>query len=104
MNTGTASPSPGTPIRLPASPQPWVLGNQQAQAQQWEEDKARLLSLSRQAGDTMTHLSEATLDSIVSTVGTLKVKLAEHRAQREQQQKQLDEELESQKRNSPYPV
>jgi hypothetical protein len=65
-----------------------AFGNQQAQAQQWEEDKARVLALSKQAGDTvgsfkrpvlpltsfsqMADLSEATLDSIVSTVEVLK--------------------------------
>jgi hypothetical protein len=60
-----------------------------------------MLAWSRQAGDSMTDLSEATLDSILCTVETLKAKLAEHRAQRERQQKQLDEEFEALKKDPP---
>ncbi|KAJ7583290.1 hypothetical protein C8J56DRAFT_1055052 [Mycena floridula] len=52
---------------------------------QWERDKARLLELVKYAQDTAADLSESTLDSILTTVESLKAKLAEHRAQREKQ-------------------
>jgi len=68
-----------------------VFDYQQAHSQQWEEDKARMLASSRQIGDTIADWSEAALDSIISTVETLNDKLAERRAQREQQQKRLGE-------------
>jgi len=101
--TTSTAPSPEN-HNQPTSPQPWVFGNQKAQMQKWEEDKARMLELSRQAGDTMTDLSEATLDSVLSAVETLKLKLAEYRTQRQQQQqqpRQPAEEFEAGKKNPP---
>jgi len=47
----------------------------------------------------MTKISEATLDSVMTTMEALKLKLAEHRAQREEAQRQLEEQLEEQKKN-----
>ncbi|KAH9888818.1 hypothetical protein C8Q73DRAFT_708348 [Cubamyces lactineus] len=43
----------------------------------------------QQATDTITELSEATLNNLLVTVESLKAKLAEHRAQREQQEREL---------------
>ncbi|KAI0820827.1 hypothetical protein BC628DRAFT_827622 [Trametes gibbosa] len=43
----------------------------------------------QQATDTITDLSEATLNNLLVTVESLKAKLAEHRAQREQQEREL---------------
>ncbi|KAH7914848.1 hypothetical protein BJ138DRAFT_1143092 [Hygrophoropsis aurantiaca] len=66
--------------------------------QDWDENKERMKQLQKRAEDVMADMSESTLDSIVSTVETLKGKIAEHRAEREQQQKRLEEELERQKK------
>ncbi|KAL7280783.1 hypothetical protein ACG7TL_005727 [Trametes sanguinea] len=43
----------------------------------------------QQATDTITELSEATLNNLLVTIESLKSKLAEHRAQREQQEREL---------------
>ncbi|PCH44226.1 hypothetical protein WOLCODRAFT_138840 [Wolfiporia cocos MD-104 SS10] len=51
----------------------------------WEEDHLRVHALGKQAGNTISELSEATLDSVLSTVQSLKAKLAETRAQHERQ-------------------
>jgi len=52
---------------------------------EWEEEKDRMWAMGRQAGDTMSELSEAALDNILSAVETLKSKLTEHRAERDRQ-------------------
>ncbi|KAI8996552.1 hypothetical protein BD414DRAFT_478373 [Trametes punicea] len=43
----------------------------------------------QQATETITELSEATLNQLLVTIESLKSKLAEHRAQREQQEREL---------------
>ncbi|EIW58661.1 uncharacterized protein TRAVEDRAFT_47803 [Trametes versicolor FP-101664 SS1] len=43
----------------------------------------------QQATDTITELSEATLNNLLVTVESLKAKLAEHRMQREQQEREI---------------
>jgi len=63
------------------------LWRQQMPPYQWEEEKARIRELSRNAADSMAELSEVTLDALQSTVGALKAKLAEHRQQREQERR-----------------
>ncbi|KII87443.1 hypothetical protein PLICRDRAFT_255542 [Plicaturopsis crispa FD-325 SS-3] len=80
----------------PAAPIPgqwqWQGGWSAPGQQRWEEDKERMKILGNQAADAMTEISEATLDSVLSTVESLKAKLAEHRKQRDALQKQLEEE------------
>jgi len=66
---------------------------------QWEEEKIKLQAIGKQAEDVMAKLSEATLDSVMSTMEALKAKLAEHRAQREEAQRQLEKQLEEQRKN-----
>ncbi|KAF8963417.1 hypothetical protein BDZ97DRAFT_1758673 [Flammula alnicola] len=68
---------------------------------QWEQEKEHLAKISRQATDAMADLTESTLESVLSTAEALKAKLAEHRAQREKQQKLIEEQLEEQRRNPP---
>ncbi|KAH9479569.1 hypothetical protein JR316_0008164 [Psilocybe cubensis] len=68
---------------------------------QWELEKEHLAKISRQATDAMAELTEATLESVLATAESLKAKLAEHRAQREKQQKQIEEEMERQRRDPP---
>ncbi|RDB20886.1 hypothetical protein Hypma_012062 [Hypsizygus marmoreus] len=68
--------------------------------QAWNEEKERVLALSQKAGDKMTELSEATLDTVLQTVEVLKAKLAEHRAERE---KRAAEE-EERRKNPPHLV
>ncbi|KAL0951906.1 hypothetical protein HGRIS_008561 [Hohenbuehelia grisea] len=68
---------------------PWMLGYQH-QDQRWEQEKEKMRDLGQQAGDMMTELSEATLDSVISTVEIFKAKLLENRARREEQQKQIE--------------
>jgi len=92
----------------PTPPQPprwaWANASQSSDGtfgwnqKEWEEDKERLRELQRRAQDTMVEMSESTLDSILSTVESMKGKLAEHRALREQQQKQYEDELERAKK------
>ncbi|KNZ74563.1 hypothetical protein J132_06517 [Termitomyces sp. J132] len=52
------------------------------------DDKRRLAELGTSAGDKLVELSEATLDTVLTTVEVLKAKLAEHRAEREKQQEE----------------
>ncbi|KAF9072297.1 hypothetical protein BDP27DRAFT_1320694 [Rhodocollybia butyracea] len=75
---------------------PWGFESKSEQQKtEWEDERQRLLA---KAQDTMSELSESTLDSLSSTVEALKAKLTEHRLKREQQQKIIDKELEDQKK------
>jgi len=49
----------------------------------------------------MADLTESTLESVLSTAESLKAKLAEHRAQRELQQKSIEQLLDEQRKNPP---
>ncbi|KAF8199002.1 hypothetical protein BJ912DRAFT_1139838 [Pholiota molesta] len=49
----------------------------------------------------MVELTEATLESVLTTAEALKAKLAEHRAEREKQQKLLEEQVAAQRRDPP---
>jgi hypothetical protein len=49
----------------------------------------------------MTDLSEATLETVLTTAEALKAKIAEIRAERQRQQKLLDERLEAERKNPP---
>jgi len=62
---------------------------QTAVPHQWEEERVRMRVLSRQVADSMTELSDATLDALMSTAGSLKAKLAEYREQREHEQRRV---------------
>ncbi|KAF9257925.1 hypothetical protein L218DRAFT_1080691 [Marasmius fiardii PR-910] len=50
---------------------------------QWEADRARFMEVSRQVGDTVTDMSEASLDMLLTTVQAMKERLAQHRMERE---------------------
>ncbi|KDR80503.1 hypothetical protein GALMADRAFT_240790 [Galerina marginata CBS 339.88] len=71
------------------------------ESRQWEQEKEHLANISRQATDAMADLTEATLETVLSTAESLKAKLAEHRAQREKQQKVIDQRLEEERRSPP---
>ncbi|KAF9466054.1 hypothetical protein BDZ94DRAFT_1251991 [Collybia nuda] len=97
-----ASPNPDapwTPRDIPRTinsiPPAESWSDQQSQTKAQIEEKDRMAALGNQAGDKMVELSEATLDTVLTTVEMLKAKLAEHRAERE---KQLEEDR---KRNPP---
>lgn len=100
----TAFPSPFDSGMQPIAPQPprwaWANASQSSDGtfgwnqKEWEEDKERLRDFQRRAQDTMVEMSESTLDSILSTVESMKKKLAEHRTLREQHQRQYEEEFE----------
>ncbi|KAJ7077866.1 hypothetical protein B0H15DRAFT_557288 [Mycena belliarum] len=81
-----------------APPLPWGYPETHREYQ-WEEEKRKLQAIGKQAEDVMARVSEATLDSVMTSMEALKVKLAEHRAQREAAQRQLEEQLEEQRRN-----
>jgi len=83
---------------IPPTPLPWGYPESHRD-RQWEEEKLKLQAIGQQAEDVMAKLSEATLDSVMSTMEALKLKLAEHRAQREAAQRQLEQELEEQRKN-----
>jgi len=53
--------------------------------QQWEGDKARLMDMhmGQQVNAAMSEASEATLDSVLNIMTSLKARLAQHRAERE---------------------
>ncbi|KAJ3483112.1 hypothetical protein NLI96_g6539 [Meripilus lineatus] len=59
-------------------------------ADRWDEDRKRMNDFGRQAQETFTELSEATLDSLLTTIEMLKAKLAEQKAQREKEDRELE--------------
>lgn len=82
----------------PSAPNPWSVtvrdiprtinniphwGSEQQQS--WQQEKEHLADISRRVTDAMTDLTEATLESVLSAAEGLRAKLAEHRANREQQ-------------------
>ena len=77
-------PAP-TGVQSPPIRERWGAKSQR----EWDEDKARFTAMTQQATDAMTEISEATLDNILSTVEHLKAKLAQQRAIRELQRKEL---------------
>jgi len=89
---------PTTINNIPPASLPWGYPESHRD-RQWEEEKQKMQAIGRQAEDVMAKLSEATLDSVMSSMEALKVKLAEHRAQREAAQRQLEKELEEQRKN-----
>ncbi|KAL0580475.1 hypothetical protein V5O48_001545 [Marasmius crinis-equi] len=76
----------------------WGFRNFEQQKLQWEQDRDRLMT---KAQETMSDMSEATLDSLSGTIETLRAKLAEHRVQRDKQQKELEQELQEKNKNPP---
>ncbi|KAJ7816927.1 hypothetical protein B0H14DRAFT_2843682 [Mycena olivaceomarginata] len=76
-----ANPSEKTPFN---SSDP---GNYQAPYNGWDHERARVREFSRTAEDTVTQLSEATLDTILQATEALKEKMAEHRAMREEERR-----------------
>ncbi|KAJ6591696.1 hypothetical protein DFH09DRAFT_1273564 [Mycena vulgaris] len=91
---------PAAVNNIPPSQLPWGYPESHRD-RQWEEEKLKLQAIGQQAEDVMAKLSEATLDSVMSTMEALKLKLAEHRAQREAAQRELEKQLEAQ-RNNPH--
>jgi len=67
----------------------------------WDPDREHLEKVSKQAFDTMADLTESTLESVLSTAESLKTKLAEHRTQREKQQKAMEQQVSEQPKNPP---
>ncbi|KAJ4000888.1 hypothetical protein F5050DRAFT_1727498 [Lentinula boryana] len=104
-STESLSASTPTPVVAPphsaasavqAQAVPWGFESRfEQQKKEWEQEREKLLA---KAQDTMTELSESTLDSLSSTVEALKAKLADHRVKREEQQKLIEKELEEQKK------
>ncbi|KAJ7367179.1 hypothetical protein DFH08DRAFT_836739 [Mycena albidolilacea] len=88
-----------------AQPEPVPAGNYQPSTywnntpynHDWEQERARVRQFSRTAEDTVTELSEATLNTILQATEALKAKMAEHRALREEERR-LEE---AQRRSSP---
>jgi len=91
---------PSTINNLPPASLPWGYPESHKD-RQWEEEKQKMQAIGRQAEEVMAKLSEEALDSIMSSMEALRVKLAEHRALREAAQRQLEKELEEQ-RNRPH--
>ncbi|KAJ6581378.1 hypothetical protein B0H19DRAFT_1114925 [Mycena capillaripes] len=89
---------PNTINNIPPASLPWGYPESHRD-RQWEEEKQKIQAIGRQAEDAMAKLSEATLDSIMGSMEALKTKLAEHRAQREAAQRQIEKELEEQRKN-----
>ncbi|CAK5273954.1 unnamed protein product [Mycena citricolor] len=85
---------------MPPASLPWGYPESHRE-RQWEEEKKKLQSITRQAEDVMTKISEATVDTMLTAMEALKVKLAEHRLQREEAQRELEKKLEEQ-RNVPH--
>ncbi|EPS94568.1 hypothetical protein FOMPIDRAFT_1091077, partial [Fomitopsis schrenkii] len=79
--------APAVPAQ-PSSPTPHVLPPPMP-TDRWDEERLRVQNLGKQATETISELSEATLDSVLATVQSLKVKLAEARKEREQHLQQM---------------
>ncbi|KAF8998111.1 hypothetical protein BDQ17DRAFT_1328974 [Cyathus striatus] len=79
---------------------PWARGNNWSS--RWEgptdEEKEKFAAFSSQAADSMTEITEATLDSVLNTAQALKQKLVEYRVQREKEQQR---EMEERRDNPP---
>jgi len=84
--------------RVPPASMPWGYPESHRD-RQWEEEKIKLQAIGRQAEEVMAKLSEDTLTSVMSTMESLKTKLAEHRAQREEAQRQSEKQFEEQRKN-----
>ncbi|KAF8159682.1 hypothetical protein B0H34DRAFT_858436 [Crassisporium funariophilum] len=110
------SPLPIPPIDDPITPSgaPWPdvrsipntisnipSGWDRRQLWQWEQEKEHMATISQQATDAMADLTESTLESVLNTAEALKAKLAEHRAEREKQQKMIEKRLEEERKNPP---
>ncbi|KAJ2915448.1 hypothetical protein MD484_g4941, partial [Candolleomyces efflorescens] len=67
----------------------------------WEASDERFDEMTKQASEAMTELTEVTLDTVLTMAQALKVKLAEYRAEKERQQKDLDEKREDARRSPP---
>ncbi|OBZ73557.1 hypothetical protein A0H81_06026 [Grifola frondosa] len=84
----TNPPPPPPPPHVPPTPMP---------TDRWEEERQLMQSLGKQATETISEFSEATLEKLLSTAENLKSKLAEQRALREQHEQQMktlrDEQL-----------
>ncbi|TFK51749.1 hypothetical protein OE88DRAFT_1464912 [Heliocybe sulcata] len=72
-------------------------------APSYEQERAAemIAEMKKKAADTAVELSEATLDSILSTVTSLKAKLAERSARLDEENKRLRQEVEDLKRRPP---
>ncbi|KAH8832615.1 hypothetical protein DL96DRAFT_1551756 [Flagelloscypha sp. PMI_526] len=102
-------PAPTPPAVPPTSPsqttpnpwdRPWGWGlTPQQQEKLWKEEMERVQTMTKQASEAMTELSEQTLDSVMKAVETLTVRLAAHQREKENQTKKLEEEL----KNRPPP-
>jgi len=66
-----------------AHPAPRAVASDSAQSPIAEGGMRSQQETGKQAGDKLVELSEATLDTVLTTVEVLKAKLAEHRAERE---------------------
>ncbi|KAL0566315.1 hypothetical protein V5O48_015699 [Marasmius crinis-equi] len=62
---------------------------------QREADRERMRDVTRQAGNTVTDMSEASLDMLLTTVESLKEKLAQHRLERERMQAEQRQSFEA---------
>ncbi|KDQ15444.1 hypothetical protein BOTBODRAFT_31775 [Botryobasidium botryosum FD-172 SS1] len=56
---------------------------------QWEAEREKIRKFGNEAGETIIDVTEASLDSVLSAVDTLKKKLAEQRAERERAKQSL---------------
>ncbi|KAF7309699.1 hypothetical protein MIND_00341600 [Mycena indigotica] len=84
------------PMQNPANRSPPWGYPEAHRARQFDEEKAKLQAIGRQAEDVMTKLSEDALDSVMTTMEALKRKLAEHREERLRVQRQLEKQIEEQ--------
>ncbi|ESK83494.1 hypothetical protein Moror_4879 [Moniliophthora roreri MCA 2997] len=75
------------------------------QQQEWAEERARIREVSRQVGDTVTEISEATLDTLLASVQVMKDRLAQRRLERERfEAEQRRIQMEESQRRSPSPT
>ncbi|KAG7440797.1 uncharacterized protein BT62DRAFT_1080650 [Guyanagaster necrorhizus] len=95
-------PAPPPPAHPPvAEGQAYTMERQAYTEPPSSVDKERLRELSRQAGDAMSELSEATLDSLMSTILVAKNKLADRRIQRDLEEKRVADAAEREKKFPP---
>lgn len=77
-------------------PAPRVVAAPQAAA--WDHEKERIEDMKMKATEKVAEMSEATLDTILSTVNSLKAKLADQKAQMEEEKRRRQQEIEEQQK------
>ncbi|KAI0821547.1 hypothetical protein BC629DRAFT_1461864 [Irpex lacteus] len=82
--TTAATPTTTTAVASPVTPGPTPgIPDLPTTADGWEEERQRLLNIKQQAANSLLDFSEEGLDSLLTSMESLKARLSERRAQRD---------------------